>query len=125
MRHTPGLKGEMTSQDAQVVCHETVAAIPATGVTLDRINTSDPHEPEGQLPKQRLVLLIDVTALRCLWAEKAYPHMQHVAFPSWVFSLGCMHQADHSQLGALHAGDAKPLHFPIGLKRAVGTGTVA
>ncbi len=114
----------MTSQDAQVVSHETVTAIPATGVTLDGIDTSDPHEPGGWLPKWRLALLIGVAVPWHSWAGKAYPHMQHVAFPSWVFFLGDIHQAHHSQLGALHAGDAKPPHFPVDLKRAVGTGTV-
>ncbi len=61
MQHASGLEDEMTSRDAQVVCRETVAAIPATGVTLVGTDVNDPHEPGGQLPKRRLVPLINIT----------------------------------------------------------------
>ncbi len=114
----------MASRDAQVVGHEMVAAIPAMGVTLDGTNADGPHELGGQLPKRRLALVIDVAVPWRSWAGKAYPHTQHVAFPNQVFSPGDTHQAHHSQLGALHVGDAKPPHFPIGLKRAVGMGAI-
>ncbi len=113
----------MTSRDAQVVGHKLVVAIPAKGATLDGTDTNGPHELGGQLPKRRLALLLDVAVPQRSWAEKAYPHMQHAAFPNWVFSLVDIHQARHSRLGASHVSDAKPPHFPVGLRKVAGTGT--
>ncbi len=114
----------MTSQDARVVSHELVAAIPVKGATLDGTDTNSPHELGGQLPKWRLALLIDVTVPWRSWAERAFPHMQRVAFPNGVSSLVDSHQARHFQLGASHVGDTKPPHFPIGLRKAAETGAI-
>ncbi len=101
-----------------------VAVIPAKGATLDRTGTSSPHELGGQLPKRHLALLTDVAALWHSWAERAFPHMQRVAFPNGISSLVNIHQACHLRLGASHAGDAKPPHFPVGLRKVAETGAI-
>ena len=112
----------MISQDVRVVSHELVAAIPAKGVTLDGTDTTDPHAPGGPLPRRRLALLADVAVLWHSWAERAFPHMQHVVFPNGVSSLVDIHQARHFQLGALHVNDTKPPHFHVDPRKAAETG---
>ncbi len=122
MRCVLGLEGEMISQDVRVVGHELVAAIPAKGATLDGTDTNNPHVPGGQLPKRRLALLADIAVPWHSWVEKAFPHMQRVVFPNGVFSLVDIHQAHLFQLGASHAGDAKPPHFHVDLRKAAEMG---
>ena len=79
------LEGEMISQGVQAVCHEPV--IPVKEATLGGTDTDDLHVPGDLQPKRRPALLTGVTVPWRLWAEKAYPHTQHAAFPTGVSFL--------------------------------------
>ena len=122
MWHVSGLEGEMISQGVWAVDHELVAAIPVKEATLDGTDTSDSHVPGDLPPKRRPALLTGVAVPWRLWAEKAFPHMQHVAFPIGVFFLVNIHQVHLFLLGVLHAGDAKLPHSHVGPKKVVETG---
>ena len=107
----------MISQGVRVVYREPVMATLAKGVTSGEIYANDPHGPEDLQPMQRPALLAGIATQWHLWAEKAYPRMLHVAFPTGVFSLVNNHRKLLFLLGALHVCGAKPLHFHAGPKR--------
>ena len=109
----------MISQDVQAVYHEPVAAIPAVEATWDGTNTGDPHAPEGPQPKRHPALLTGVAVPWCLWAERAFPHTQHTAFPIGAFFLVNSHQRHLVLLGASHVGDAKPPRCHAGSRKVV------
>ena len=104
------LEGEMISQGVRAVCHEPVAAIPVKEATLGGTNTNNLHVPGDLQPKRCPALLTGVAVLWHLWAEKAFPHTQHAAFPIGVFFLVNSHQVHLFLLGCHVEELALPTH---------------
>ncbi len=115
----------MFSQGTRAAYRELVVAIPARVAILGMIDTNNPHVPEDLQPMQRPAPLPDAVDQWHLWAERACPHMPHVAFPIGAFFQVNNHQGLLFLLGALHVYDAKPLHFHAGPKRVAEMGATA
>ena len=109
----------MILQDAQVVCRGPVVATLVKEAILGKIDATDLHVPEDLQPAQCPAPLADVVAQWHQWAEKACPHMLHVAFPTEVSFQGSIHQNLFLLLGTLHVCGAKPPHSHAGPKKVV------